>query len=247
MAVLPGREDGGPDRFVDTAFRHGPRIDHSSELRRRDYLEQLVVGGFPDATRHTPKTWQACEIWPAISVTGSSLAMCSTPASRPCRSARRSGPYRWMLSGDSVPDPDGARPWFSPGHGQATWSGISSGVNVRDMSDEAGGVVDVHTGGACDGRPGPGGWGAVLRYGRHEREIRGSDAVTTIDRMELIAPVRALESLTRSCGTAWTSGVNAAGSAAASFWPACSAPDRVRCPKRSRPGGVVAGPWPHDC
>jgi predicted AAA+ superfamily ATPase len=46
---------GGPDRFVDAAFRHGPRIDHSSELRRRDYLERLVVGGFPEATRRTPR------------------------------------------------------------------------------------------------------------------------------------------------------------------------------------------------
>jgi predicted AAA+ superfamily ATPase len=40
---------------VDAAFRHGPRIEHSSELRRRDYLERLVVGGFPEATRRTPR------------------------------------------------------------------------------------------------------------------------------------------------------------------------------------------------
>lgn len=40
-----GELHGGPDRFVDAAFRHGPRIDHSSDLRRRDYLERLVVGG----------------------------------------------------------------------------------------------------------------------------------------------------------------------------------------------------------
>jgi uncharacterized protein len=46
---------GAPDRFVDAAFRHGPRIDHSSELRRRDYLERMVVGGFPEAVRRVPR------------------------------------------------------------------------------------------------------------------------------------------------------------------------------------------------
>lgn len=43
------------DRFVDAAFRHGPRLDHSSDLRRKDYLERLVVGGFPEALRRTPR------------------------------------------------------------------------------------------------------------------------------------------------------------------------------------------------
>lgn len=46
---------GAPDRFVDAAFRHGPRIDHSSELRRRDYLERIVIGGFPEAVRRVPR------------------------------------------------------------------------------------------------------------------------------------------------------------------------------------------------
>jgi len=59
-------------------------------------------------------------------------------------------------------------------------------------------VVDIHTDGACSGNPGPGGWGAVLRYGRHVKELRGGDAgPTTNNRMELMAPIRALESLTR--------------------------------------------------
>jgi predicted AAA+ superfamily ATPase len=44
-----------PDRFVDAAFAHGPRISHSSSLRRRDYLERLVVGGFPEAVRRPPR------------------------------------------------------------------------------------------------------------------------------------------------------------------------------------------------
>lgn len=55
LAVLPGRDLAGPDRFIDAAFAHGPRINHSSTLRRRDYLERLVAGGFPEAVRRTPR------------------------------------------------------------------------------------------------------------------------------------------------------------------------------------------------
>ncbi|WP_347567312.1 ribonuclease HI [Nocardia sp. AG03] len=58
-------------------------------------------------------------------------------------------------------------------------------------------IVEVFTDGACSGNPGPGGWGAILRYGKHEREIYGSDPATTNNRMELLAVIRALESLTR--------------------------------------------------
>jgi predicted AAA+ superfamily ATPase len=50
-----GEMTGDPDRFVDAAFRHGPGIDHSSTLRRRDYLDRIVVGGFPEAVRRTPR------------------------------------------------------------------------------------------------------------------------------------------------------------------------------------------------
>ncbi len=58
--------------------------------------------------------------------------------------------------------------------------------------------MDIYTDGACSGNPGPGGWGAVLRYGTREKEIYGSEPTeTTNNRMELMAPTRALESLTR--------------------------------------------------
>jgi predicted AAA+ superfamily ATPase len=50
-----GEMHGEPDRFIDAAFRHGPRIDHSSTLRRRDYLDRVVVGGFPEAVRRAPR------------------------------------------------------------------------------------------------------------------------------------------------------------------------------------------------
>jgi ribonuclease HI len=57
--------------------------------------------------------------------------------------------------------------------------------------------VVIHTDGACSGNPGPGGWGAVLRYGRHEKELQGGEALTTNNRMELMAAIMALETLTR--------------------------------------------------
>ncbi|WP_425484944.1 ribonuclease HI [Amycolatopsis anabasis] len=60
-------------------------------------------------------------------------------------------------------------------------------------------AVEIYTDGACSGNPGPGGWGAVLRYGRHEKELYGGEAATTTNnRMELTAPIMALESLKRS-------------------------------------------------
>jgi ribonuclease HI len=59
-------------------------------------------------------------------------------------------------------------------------------------------VVEIYTDGACSGNPGPGGWGVVLSYGGRTRELRGGEASpTTNNRMELMAAIRALESLTR--------------------------------------------------
>ena len=55
----------------------------------------------------------------------------------------------------------------------------------------------IYTDGACSGNPGPGGWGAVLRYGGHLKEIHGGDRSTTNNRMELMAAIQALESLKR--------------------------------------------------
>jgi ribonuclease HI len=57
--------------------------------------------------------------------------------------------------------------------------------------------IDIFTDGACSGNPGPGGWGAILRSGRHEKEIFGGEAATTNNRMELMAVIRALQSLTK--------------------------------------------------
>lgn len=59
--------------------------------------------------------------------------------------------------------------------------------------------VTIHTDGACSGNPGPGGWGAILRFGAHERELCGGEAQTTNNRMELTAAIEALNALKRSC------------------------------------------------
>ena len=59
--------------------------------------------------------------------------------------------------------------------------------------------VYAYTDGACRGNPGPGGWGAVLRFGDRERELCGADPQTTNNRMEMTAAIRALEALKRPC------------------------------------------------
>jgi len=60
-------------------------------------------------------------------------------------------------------------------------------------------TVSIHTDGACRGNPGPGGWGAVLRYGDKEKELYGGEPHTTNNRMELTAAIRALEALKSPC------------------------------------------------
>ncbi|MCR9138874.1 MAG: ribonuclease HI [Alphaproteobacteria bacterium] len=59
--------------------------------------------------------------------------------------------------------------------------------------------VEIFTDGACSGNPGPGGWGAILRYGKIDRELSGGEAHTTNNRMELTAAIRALEALKERC------------------------------------------------
>ena len=58
-------------------------------------------------------------------------------------------------------------------------------------------AVDIFTDGACSGNPGPGGWGAILRFGEVEKELSGAEPLTTNNRMELIAAISALEALKR--------------------------------------------------
>lgn len=60
-------------------------------------------------------------------------------------------------------------------------------------------IVDIFTDGACRGNPGPGGWGLVLRYRGREKQLYGGEPLTTNNRMELMAAIVGLESLTRPC------------------------------------------------
>lgn len=59
--------------------------------------------------------------------------------------------------------------------------------------------VSIYTDGACRGNPGPGGWGALLRYGESEKKLSGAELQSTNNRMELTAAIRALEALSQSC------------------------------------------------
>ena len=68
--------------------------------------------------------------------------------------------------------------------------------------------IEIFTDGACRGNPGPGGWGALLRYGGRERELSGAAAQTTNNRMELTAAIKALEALTEPCRISLTTDSN---------------------------------------
>lgn len=66
------------------------------------------------------------------------------------------------------------------------------------MSKDQKNIVEIFTDGACSGNPGPGGWGAILRYGDHEKELSGFSRHTTNNRMELLAAISAIEALKRT-------------------------------------------------
>jgi ribonuclease HI len=63
-------------------------------------------------------------------------------------------------------------------------------------------AVEIYTDGACRGNPGPGGWGVLLLSGKHEKELRGGELLTTNNRMELTAAIRALAALKKPCSVA---------------------------------------------
>ena len=67
------------------------------------------------------------------------------------------------------------------------------------MTDTPVQLVEIATDGACKGNPGPGGWGALLRFGTQEKELSGGETLTTNNRMELTAAIEALRILTRPC------------------------------------------------
>lgn len=68
---------------------------------------------------------------------------------------------------------------------------------MNTTSEGTAGVVDIYTDGACRGNPGPGGWAALLSFAGREKELAGAETLTTNNRMELTAVIRALEALKR--------------------------------------------------
>lgn len=72
-------------------------------------------------------------------------------------------------------------------------------TEVADVGDSTSEPVEIWSDGACKGNPGPGGWGALLRHGKREKELFGGEAQTTNNRMELMAVIEALTSLRRRC------------------------------------------------
>jgi ribonuclease HI len=75
---------------------------------------------------------------------------------------------------------------------------MSDTVTEQSTQNTTAGIVVVYTDGACHGNPGPGGWGAVLRFGEHEKQLYGGEKATTNNRMELMAAIMALEAITEA-------------------------------------------------
>ncbi len=98
--------------------------------------------------------------------------------------------------------------------------------------------VTVYTDGACRGNPGPGGWGAILVYGEHMRELSGGEAETTNNRMELMAAIEGLSALKESCRVRLTSDSKYLVDAISLGWLA----DWKRRGWRLRSGGAVKNP-----
>ncbi len=70
-------------------------------------------------------------------------------------------------------------------------------ASISEPSESAPNAIEIYTDGACSGNPGPGGWGVLLRWRGHEKELSGGEDDTTNNRMELMAAIQALESLKR--------------------------------------------------
>ena len=101
-------------------------------------------------------------------------------------------------------------------------------------------TVTIYTDGACSGNPGPGGWGAILRYGEHTKELSGGERDTTNNRMELTGVIRALQALREPCAVELYSDskyvIDALERAWARSWTAWAAgPGRALIPRPPRP------------
>src|SRR5215217_428485 len=116
-------------------------------------------------------------------------------------SAKATPPISSALPIPAIPprSPSSARSaWSRPGpkpSREACSASSTSTSAQKPMTD----TVTIHTDGACSGNPGPGGWGAILEYGGHTKELKGGEALTTNNKMELTAAIEALNALKRPC------------------------------------------------
>ncbi len=112
-----------------------------------------------------------------------------------------------MSTRSPIPAPDGETPGARSATG-ALSAPQRSGGQPSERSErpapEGNDDVQIFGDGACSGNPGPGGWGAILRFRGVERELKGGEAATTNNRMELMAVIAGLEALTRPCSVAVT-------------------------------------------
>src|SRR5580700_1220477 len=191
--VLPRQEPVRADRLLFRLHRY-------ARLRRRHLPQRLVLRDGPLLQRHQGARAAAglCAGAPALPgrarppAAARSRRRAAVPAHPAGRLARRAARRAGEAEGPARIFPQAALP---PGRPQRARLRDRRMTQQRDSLTR----VTVHTDGACSGNPGPGGWGAILSWNDHEKELKGGEAHTTNNRMELMAAIAALEALKKPC------------------------------------------------
>src|SRR5689334_21126898 len=185
--VFSRRQIVGPDRFLFCLHRY-------PVLRRRGLSQRLVLRGRSflqrdQGTRAAQRLQQ------------SARAVCGRAERTACTRARRRNTVPSHAAG-RLAGRAGRRAGAAEGPARILPKTALPPVGEKRrglralMSEQR---VTIHTDGACSGNPGPGGWGAILAFGDHEKELMGGEPHTTNNRMELMAAISALEALKRPC------------------------------------------------
>src|SRR5262249_18300649 len=186
--VLPRQQALGSDRFLFRLYRRAC-------LRRRHLPQRLVLRERPFLQRHQMQE-------PAAGLRGSAPVVGRRARGAPSAGARRRAALFADAAGRLVRRAArraGAAQGPARIRAQAALPPGGQGrARLRDRRMSEPHVV-IHTDGACSGNPGPGGWGAILEFGTHKKELKGGEAHTTNNRMELLAAISALEALKRAC------------------------------------------------
>src|ERR1700719_2549843 len=191
QCVFPRRQAVGIDRLLFRLHRH-------AGLRRRHLSQRLVLraGSFlqcnqgPRAARELRQDAAAVAGGMGEAAAARARRRAALPAHAAGRLARRAAGRAGAAQG---PDRISAQAPLPPESRQRRR--LRGGRTVTSIRPH----VVVHTDGACSGNPGPGGWGAILSFGDHEKELKGGEADTTNNRMELMAAIAALEALKKPC------------------------------------------------